>query len=166
MYFNLLFHYLTYEVDFSIALLPNRVVLVELKICNEESHDDILQAMFTILVMTAHSYVSALWFHCHCLVNSICWCKHVLSSNVCTDGHTVLFCLQDRTENNPTRVVGKFPVNHFVTHFRTCDRMKYVIPRYVYGPNEDTVELPSNKPQHFIDLYCSGLGRQKPKNSQ
>lgn len=51
---------LTCVGKFSISLIPNRVVFKEFYLTNEEPQDCLLQATFTMEVLTVHSFVSAL----------------------------------------------------------------------------------------------------------
>lgn len=83
-------------MNFSIAFVPNKVVLKEHYLPIGEPYGGLSKAMFTMKVLTAHTLASALGFQHHFVGSFISCCTHDVSSKVCADGNTFVFCLQQK----------------------------------------------------------------------
>lgn len=71
----------------------------------------VLQAIFTISFLSAHSFLSVWQFQRHFVASCILFRMHVWSSNVWTDGHTFLLCLQDKGSRGRNDFAGIPPRN-------------------------------------------------------
>lgn len=102
-----LLSHLTFVVFFSVWLLPNGVICEELYLHNEETHDSLLQVIFTMWVSTAYFLVSA------SLVEEISWI--ILHGVLCMSYRQAFApnCQTFFVYKRETTVVGISMVNNF-----------------------------------------------------
>lgn len=95
-------------MNFWNLLFPNRLVLEDLYLQNEDSHDYLLQARLSRYVLTAHLSVYVLGYPSHHGAGFIRFCRPVVFFKFCPDAHTYVFCLSGWNRSGRIKCVGYF----------------------------------------------------------